>query len=287
VRHVRDAARSGPPAGAPAPPAHGRVRRRGGVVGSVVGFVGELLITAGVFLGLFVVWQLWWTDVQADRVHTEVMAAQDWPDPPVVQADDGPAVASEHRGEPPVLDEPPLEDVFARFYVPAWGADYVEPIAQGVDKASVLDRLGIGHYPGTAMPGGLGNFALAGHRTTYGKPFHRVAELEAGDALVVRTKDTWYVYRMTEHLIVWPNQVEVVSPVPGLMPGEPIPELTQRFITLTACHPMYSAAQRYIIHGELDYWAPVSEGTPAELLDVGFDPAASGPGGSFDATVVR
>jgi sortase A len=286
VRHVRDDAPSGPPPGAPAPPAHGRVRHRGGTFGAVVGFVGELLITAGVFLGLFVVWQLWWTDVQAERVHTEVLAELDWPEPPA-PVDAGPAVATEHREEPPVMDEPPLEEVFAQFYVPAWGADYLEPIAQGVDKASVLDRLGIGHYPGTAMPGGLGNFAVAGHRTTYGKPFHRVAELEEGDALVVRTKDTWYVYKMTEHQIVMPNQVEVVSPVPGLMPGEPIPELTQRFITMTACHPMYSAAQRYVIHGELDYWAPVSEGTPAELLDVGYDPEAAGADRSLDATAVR
>lgn len=250
-----------------------RAGRRGGVVGSVVGVVGELLITAGVFLGLFVVWQLWWTDVQAERIHTQVLADLDWPEPPVeVPADasaEGPVVAPEYRDDPPIMDTPQFGEVFAQFYVPAWGADYVEPVAEGIDKAEILDRLGIGHYPDTALPGGLGNFSVAGHRTTYGRPFHEVADLTAGDALVVRTEDTWYVYTMTEHEIVWPDQVEVVSPVPGLMPGEPVPELTQRFITMTACHPMYSAAQRYIIHGELDYWAPVSEGVPAELIDAG------------------
>lgn len=275
MRHVREPGTVSPPAGSPAPPLHGRVRRRGGLVSSLVGFVGELLITAGVFLGLFVVWQLWWTDVQAERIHTEVLAELEWTPPPV-PVDDGPLVSPEYRDDPPVMAEPPIGEVFAQFYVPSWGADYISPIAQGVDKATILDRLGIGHYPGTAMPGDLGNFAVAGHRTTYGKPFHLVADLREGDALVVRTEDTWYVYRMTSHEIVWPSQVEVVSPVPGVKPGEPLPELTQRFITMTACHPMYSAAQRYIVHGELDYWSPVDEGTPAELLDAGVQVQALG-----------
>ncbi|WP_233275921.1 class E sortase [Isoptericola variabilis] len=241
---------------------------------TLVGVVGELLITAGVLLGLFVVWQLWWTDVQAQREHAEILAGLEWPEPGGSAGSDGeggapPPVAPPQDGEPPVLDDPFEGTVFAELYVPRWGADYVSPIAEGVDKASVLDRLGIGHYPGTAMPGELGNFATAGHRTTYGKPYHRVHELENGDPLVVRTAEAWYVYRVTGREIVWPNQVEVISAVPGVRPGEPLPELTQRFITMTACHPMYSAAQRYIIYGELDYWAPVSEGVPAELVDAG------------------
>lgn len=242
--------------------------RRGGAISSAVGVLGELLITAGVFLGLFVVWQLWWTDVQAERVHTQILAELEWPAPPI---DDGPAIAGEHRGEPPVMDEPPDETIFAELYVPRWGADYVTPVAQGIDKERVLDRLGVGHYPGTAMPGGLGNFATAGHRTTYGKPYHQVADLQEGDPIVFRTEDTWYVYRMTSTEIVWPNQVEVISPIPGLMPGDPVPELTDRLMTMTACHPMYSAAQRFIVYGELDYWAPVEEGTPIELIDAGVE----------------
>ncbi|MCA5894116.1 class E sortase [Isoptericola sp. NEAU-Y5] len=255
---------------------HGRPAPRRGAVSTVVGVIGELFITAGVVLGLFVVWQLWWTDVQADRVHQQVLAELEWPEPPVIVEDDaGPAVASEHREDPPVMDEPETGEVFAKLYVPRFGEDYVEPIAQGVDKASILDRLGIGHYPETAMPGDVGNFASAGHRTTYGKPYHQVADLTEGDPLVVRTADTWYVYRVTSHQIVNPSQIEVISPVPGLMPGEEIPELTQRFMTMTACHPMYSAAQRYIVHGELDYWAPVEEGTPAELLDAGIEPSGT------------
>lgn len=257
-----------------APPRHGtyRSRQRRGVVSGIVGVVGELLITAGVLLGLFVVWQLWWTDVQAGREHAQILANLEWPEPGLEATpdeDEGPAVASRHEDDPPVAKEPADGTVFAELYVPRFGADYVSPIAQGIDKATVLDRLGIGHYPDTAMPGELGNFATAGHRTTYGKPYHRIAELQKGDPLVVRTEDTWYVYRVTEWEIVWPWQVEVISAVPGVKPGDPLPDLTERYMTMTACHPMYSAAQRYVVHGVFDYWAPVSEGVPQELIDAG------------------
>ena len=113
------------------------------------------------------------------------------------------------------------------------------------------------------MPGGVGNFAVAGHRTTYGKPFNRIAELEPGDALVVRTADLWFVYRVTEHHIVLPEQVDVVAPVPG----EPGAEPERATITLTACHPMFSARERYIVHGELEGWMPVADGVPAALTE--------------------
>lgn len=272
-----------------APPRRGpsRPNRRRGVGRALVGLVGELLITAGVLLGLFVVWQLWWTDVQAEREHARILAGLDWPDPGSVAPLDGgdgqgpagegsaaegeapPAIASPQTGEPPVAAEPAVGTVFAQLYVPRFGSEYLEPIAQGIDKERVLDRMGIGHYPGTAMPGQLGNFAMAGHRTTYGRPFHQIAELETGDPIVVRTVDTWYVYRVSDRQVVSPWQVEVVSAVPGVKPGEALPELTERYLTMTACHPLYSAAQRYVIHAILDYWAPVSAGVPGELVEAG------------------
>lgn len=258
---------------APPRPGSSRPHRRRGVGSALVGLVGELLITAGVLLGLFVVWQLWWTDVQAERQHAQILAGLDWPEPGPADEKEAPApiIAPPHRGEPPVAAEPAVGTVFAQLYVPRFGAGYVEPIAQGIDKERILDRMGIGHYPGTAMPGDLGNFATAGHRTTYGRPFHQVAELEPGDPIVVRTVDTWYVYRVSDQRIVWPWQVEVVSAVPGVKPGEPLPELTERYLTMTACHPLYSAAQRYVVHAILDYWAPVSAGVPAELVEAGVD----------------
>lgn len=235
---------------------------------ALVGVAGELLITAGVLLGLFVVWQLFWTDVVAERAHDEIVQELGWArtgDPageapaPVEPEPDEPS--PERRDAAPVPEVPANATTFATLSVPRWGPDYVQPISEGVSRRDVLDVLGIGRYPGTAMPGEVGNFAIAAHRTTYGKPFHRVAELQVGDPLVVQTQDTWYVYRVTSSQIVLPQDVEVIAPVPN----EPGAEPTTAMITLTTCHPMFSARERFIVHGELDYWMPTSAGTPAEL----------------------
>lgn len=227
----------------------------------ITGVIGELMITAGVLLGLFVVWQLWWTDVTAGRIQAQTLADLGWEEP----AETVPAADGLPTGDPPVMAEVPVGEVFATLLVPRFGGDYEVPIVNGVDKRTILDTGNIGHYPETAMPGGLGNFALAAHRTTYSKPFNQIADLQPGDPIIVRTADTWYVYEATESLVVMPSQVEVIAPVPGLMPGEEIPELTERYITLTSCHPMFSARERFITHGVFKYWMPVSAGSPAEL----------------------
>lgn len=248
------------------PPAH--VRRTRPTTGAsvaygVVGLLGELLITLGVLLFGFLVWQLWWTDVEGDAVQAEIVRDLGYTPPAVAPADDG--IAEPRHDDPPVLPEPPHGESFAALTVPRWAGEEARPISQGTDRATVLDVLGIGHYEGTAMPGGLGNFALAGHRVTYGKPFNRIEELQTGDPLVVWTADTWYVYRVTSTQVVLPRDVQVIAPVPN----EPGVEPTERYITLTTCHPMFSARERYIVHGVLDYWAPTSDGTPAELLEPG------------------
>lgn len=251
-----------------APPAAPRLRpARWG--DRLLALVGELLILAGAVIGLYVVWQLFYTDVTAAREQQAVLDGLEWAYEPIVaptaSADDPGIIADGDKQDPataPVMVEPDFGVTFATLYVPRWGEDFVKPISQGVTRREILDILGIGHYPGTAMPGEVGNFAISAHRTTYGKPFNRIAELKVGDALVVQTQEAWYVYRMTEHLIVQPNQVDVIAPVPGSPDQAP----TGQLITLTSCHPMYSAAQRFIVHGELDYWAPLDAGVPAELV---------------------
>jgi sortase A len=238
-----------------------------------IGVIGELLITLGVLLLAFLVWQLWWTDVEGNRAQAEIVRELPrMPVPtPTASAQSGPLVAEPRHDEPPVMAAPDFATTFASIEVPRWDGEPERPISEGTDKAEILDTLGVGHYVGTAMPGDLGNFSIAAHRTTYAKPFNRIEELTKGDALVIRTAtgeggpgtDTWYVYRVTSTEIVAPTQVEVIAPVPG----EPGAEPTERFITLTTCHPMYSARERYIVHGVLEYWAPVADGTPAELLE--------------------
>lgn len=229
-----------------------------------LGVVGELLITLGVLLGLFLVWQLWWTDVVGQREQAAAVVALGWATP---VPDDAPRVAPQPDRDlaaAPVLPEPEHGTTFAVLQVPRWGPDHAAPISQGTSKRDILDVLGLGHYEGTAMPGEIGNFAVAGHRTTYGAPLNRVAELVVGDPLVVRTEDHWYVYRVVTTQVVSPHQVEVIAPSPGA-PGE-IPTVAS--MTLTTCHPMYSARERYIVHAELVQWLETSEGAPAELGEI-------------------
>jgi len=248
-----------------------RARRRaaappagGGPVLRAVGVLGELLITAGVLLLAFLAWQLWWTDVEANRAQAAVVEEQGWDAPlEALHVDSGPAIVTPRYDEPPVMAEPGYLTTFASMRVPRWDGEPTRTITQGTDRPNVLNPLGVGHYEGTAMPGGVGNFAMAAHRTTYGKPFNRIAELQEGDPVVVWTQDTWYVYRVTSSQVVRPQDVQVIAPVPD----DPAAEPTQRLITLTTCHPMFSAAERYVVHGVLDYWAPVSEGVPAELAE--------------------
>jgi sortase A len=203
--------------------------------------------------------------VQLARAQ-EVVQGWDAPPPAASGGAEVPASA-EHRDDVPVDEVPAFGTTFGQLYIPRFGPDYFTNITEGTDREKILNVYGAGHYENTAMPGGLGNFSLAGHRTTYGKPFNLIADLVPGDALVVRTATTWYVYKVYEDLIVKPSDVQVISPIPGIMPGDPLPELTDkdRYMTLTACHPMYSADERYIIHATFDYWMPVSEGIPPEL----------------------
>ncbi|MCJ7826717.1 MAG: class E sortase, partial [Demequinaceae bacterium] len=195
---------------------------RQGAWGTVLGAIGEGLLTLGLLLGLFVVWEVWWTDVTGSRHQRDIVEALDWENPviPILHPDGGlppgdvndgqayPVIPEERREReavPPEEEAPGAAETFATLYVPRWGTDYIRPISEGVVRRSVLDKLGIGHYPSTALPGGWGNFAVAGHRTTFGKPFERIEELEEGDVIVVRTESAWYVYRVTETHIVHPS----------------------------------------------------------------------------------
>lgn len=248
---------------------HALAPRRRGI--SFAGIFGELLIAAGLLLGLFVVWQLFWTDVQGERAQREVVEDTDWVDPGVVAgltAVDGPDTIPDDlkmRGiDPPHMDYPDFTEGFVTMMVPRWGEDYVKMVHEGVTRPDVLDPLGIGHYPDTALPGETGNFALSAHRTTYGKPFADVDQLQEGDSLIFQSEDAWFVYHVESWEIVLPKDVRVIAP----MPNQPGVEPDDRYVTLTTCHPKFSAAERWVVHGRLDYWAPTGHGVPEELLEL-------------------
>ncbi|MCL2595769.1 MAG: sortase, partial [Promicromonosporaceae bacterium] len=155
-------------------------RRRRSVGSAIAGVIGELLITAGVLVGLFVVWQWFWTDVVALREQAEILQALPWEPPPPVAA---PPAAEERAVEPPVDPQPAFGEVFGQMYIPRFGPDWVGPLAGGVDRRQIIDRIGVGHFPLSAMPGQLGNFATAAHRVSFGRLFHGVENLEVGDPI--------------------------------------------------------------------------------------------------------
>lgn len=234
---------------------------------TVFGVVGELLITAGVLVLLFLGWQLWWNDAVIAGQQTSEAAElrQSWGDPapePAPSADEQPTGEQPAGfGDPVVAPVADIDTSFGNLYIPRYGEGWVRTIAEGVDAANVLDEGSIGHYPGTQMPGETGNFALAAHRSAYGGGMHLIDELQLGDAIYVETADGWYTYRFRNLEYVQPSDVAVIDPVPWTTGAAP----ADRLITLTSCNPLYSTAERIIAYGVLESWQPRSAGAPAEI----------------------
>ena len=215
-----------------------------------LGLVGDLLVTAGALLLLFVAWQLWWTDVTANRVQGDTVHA--------LTRDFGNGRSATPASETPKAV--PFGKAFAILRIPRLGADYARPVLEGT-SLDILQE-GVGHYTGTAAPGAVGNFAVAGHRTTYGRPFHDIDRLRPGDKVIVETAQAYSVYVVRRHEIVDPTAVRVIAPVPDKPGAKP----TGRWMTMTACHPKYSAAQRYVVFAELDKTYPRAKGLPVGTL---------------------
>jgi sortase A len=239
---------------------------------SLVGVLGEILVTAGVLVLLFLGWQVWLNDiiVGAEQTSAANKLAEQWDDAPATPTPDAvatpdPAATAEapvDPGEPVIAQRPATAQSFANLIVPRLGADYRRPIAEGVGFNVLNNRTtGVGHYPQTQMPGEVGNFAIAAHRTTYGAPFHDINTLLVGDSIYIETEDGWYqyVYRGTEY--VRPTGVGVLEPVPQVAGMA----ATDRVITLTSCHPYFSSAERVIAYGVFETWFPRAGGPPAEI----------------------
>jgi sortase A len=240
------------------------VRRRRRKRITVVGVLGEILVTTGVVILLFLGWQLWFNNVVSSSAQKNVadgLSAQ-WQATPTATAEPStPAPA----GEPVVTATPAADTAFANLIVPRLGADFKRPIAEGVGT-SVLDntKLGMGHYSNTQLPGQLGNFALASHRSAYGGAFHNIHELVVGDSIYVETADGWYKYVFRGLEYVHASGVGVILPVPQDATTAP----TESIITLTTCNPFYSSAERIVAYGLFDSWYPRAGGPPAEIATI-------------------
>lgn len=246
---------------------------------SVVGVIGELLITGGVVVLLFIGWQLWLYDsivgdglkeeaTEQSRIWDEQAAENPIPTPtPDPEDPNAPA-----EGEPPVLAAPVNAEYFGMLIVPRWGADYYRPIAEGVGVHDVLNKGLLGHYPGTQMPGEVGNFAIAAHRTTKGGSLHHIHELQIGDHIYVETAYGWYQYTFRNLEYVRPTGVGVLDPVPQDTATPP----SERYITLTSCNPILTSVERIIAYGVYDGFFPRDPSKPASGAPEEIAPTVTG-----------
>jgi sortase A len=219
-----------------------------GVIASRV--IGEVFITTGVVMLLFVTYQLWWSNIrahqQAGREATSLQ--EEWK-----SGKRAPGAFEPGQG-------------FAILHIPK--LDVVVPIAEGISNKQVLDRGMVGHYGEgklkTAMPDAkTGNFGLAGHRNTHGEPFRYINRLTPGDDIVVETQDKFFVYKMASILpVTSPSNVSVLEPVP---PGSGFTK-PGRYITLTTCTPEFTSKYRMIVWGKMVEERPRSKGKPDALV---------------------
>jgi sortase (surface protein transpeptidase) len=152
-------------------------------VRTVVRTIGEVLITLGLVVLLFVVYEVYWTDLISAGKQRDATSVLDneWK-----QKTDDPQRQDHFTG----LGE---GDGFAKMYIPSFGADYHFTVVEGTTAASL--EIGPGHYTHTAYPGEAGNFAVAGHRVGKGAPFNDINLIGSCDAIVVETQNNWFVYR--------------------------------------------------------------------------------------------
>jgi sortase A len=219
---------------------------------------GEVLISLGAIMALYVVYTLWWTNVEANKAasaETNQIQQQ----------------FQQQLGTPNVPGQAPKStfapsEGFALMTIPAIGKTDI-PVMQGVDKAKVLDKGAVGHYttPATAMPWDpTGNFAVAAHRRTYGEPFRYINQLQVGDHVVLETSHGWYVYTLDKELPQTdPANIGTIAPIPK---GGPYTK-AGKYITLTTCTPEWASTYRLIWWGHLERVDPLNGPPPPELKD--------------------
>jgi sortase (surface protein transpeptidase) len=251
----------------------------GGRARAALGVTGEILITMGVIVLLFVAYEVYVTDWLSAGKQRDATSALDqhWSDDTVTPTDTGNERTEKFR--------PSDGEGFAKLYVPAFGSDFAFTVLEGTANPTL--EAGPGHYKDTAFPGEPGNFAIAGHRVGKGAPFNDLDLLRSCDALVVETGESWFVYRvlpmraevagwqtgrgadqrcvgvnplggpyagLVGQEIVPPSQTGVIAQVPAypeLSFDTVPPDDRAALITLTTCHPRFSAAKRLIVHGVL------------------------------------
>ena len=210
--------------------------------------LGELMITLGVIMLLLVVYQLYWTNIEANRAQSG-------------EKDD---IRKSWASGRQIKD-----GAIGIMYIQRLGRTWEKPIVEGVD----LDDLakGVGHFPKSQLPGQVGNFAVAAHRATHGEPFAYLDRIQPGDKVIVETKDNWFVYVVDAQKnpnpdhpawkLVDPSYGAVVLPVPE----QPGVKATKKLLTLVTCNPRWGSTTRLIVYGHLTKTYPKPGVKPTEL----------------------
>jgi len=198
---------------------------------------GWTFIGMGSFVLYFLVYQLIGTNAVTSRGQTDLRneLQREWSAPSA-------APRTGNAKKPAALKRPAIGKPLAVLEIPKIQLDD-KVIVEGVGRDEL--RKGPGHVPSTVLPGQDGTFGVSGHRTTYGAPFYRLNELTKGDTIAVVTREAVYTYSVTRTQIVRPTDTQVLDNVAG-PDGKP-----KATITLTTCHPRYSARQRFIVFGDL------------------------------------
>ncbi len=218
--------------------------------------LAELAFTAAFVIGLFIAYQLWFTnqvsDSQASAISTEIregLKAQ-------VFTSESPSIQVEVKGKPYTVSSIGL------VYIPRLKSDvWATPIVVGVGGREL--SLGVGYYPGAAMPGEIGNFAIAGHRATNGEPFARFERLKAGDRVFVQTAAGWFEYELLENKKIPDSATWVLDAQPKGLNLD-----SNQLITLTTCDPRWNSTRRWAWWGVLvaqSNEAPAAIGADSDL----------------------
>lgn len=224
--------------------------------------LGELLITAGVIVGLFAFWQVYIGDNLTGSEQTQY--AQNFTTEPEATASASASATPAANAFKNFNKVKKQGDIFARMYVPRFDPKWERLVGEGT-RWAVLNTIGVGHYTGTQFPGQEGNFAVAAHRGGFGGAFRNIDQLKAGDKVWFETNKGWFVYKYLQTKIVKPTAVGVIKKVPQGLTGA---QKGGKYLTLTSCHPVWVNTHRIIAWFELEAVFPLEFGMPQELKDL-------------------
>lgn len=209
--------------------------------------IGIILITASLAIGGWIFYQYVISSNLDANDQIKTVSTITLPDIPSTDSTD-------------VKDFIPEGDVFAKMFVPVWGDTWVRPVVQGTTDKDLWN--GVGHYNNSVLPGMIGNFAVASHRTVSGSNFKDIHTLKKGDKIYFQTIDGFYEYTFTNSIIVKPTEAGVLAPRPESIDAS---VEVDKFLTMTTCDPIWGNTDRFIAYSIFTKFYP-NGNPPADII---------------------